>query len=216
MNVIVALVDDHVLLRNGLCNLLKDFGYTISFEAGNGTQLIEKLTTHPVPQVVLMDINMPQMDGLETTLWLKQHYPEIKVLALSMLDDEATILKMIRNGAKGYILKDCEPDELNTAIIAVLQKGFYHSELLSGKLMQGLSNGSEEETKAPHKQLFNVKELEFINWACTELSYKEIADKMKASPRTIDGYRDAIQEKIDVKGRIGIVLYAFKNGLVKM
>lgn len=216
MKAVIALVDDHVLLRNGLCSLLKDFGYSISFEAGHGAELMEKIETHPVPKVVLMDINMPVMDGIETTLWLKQHYPQVKVLALSMLDEECTIIKMIKNGAKGYILKDCDPEELNAAIVSVLQKGFYHSELISAKLMQGLSNDDNEQEDAPPKQPFSEKEQEFFKWCCTELSYKEIADKMRVSPRTVEDYRYAIEEKTGVKGRIGIVLFALKNGLVKV
>lgn len=216
MKAAIALVDDHVLLRNGLANLLKDLHYTIVFEAGNGQQLMEKLQTHPQPQVVLMDINMPVMDGFDTTLWLKQNHPDIKVLALSMLDDETTIIRMIKNGAKGYVLKDTEPEELDVAIQSLLQKGFYHSEAISGKLIHALSEGTGEEEGAVHKLRLNEKELEFLKWACTEYSYKEIAGKMAVSPRTVDGYRDALQEKLEVKSRVGLVLYAIKNGIVKI
>ncbi|HEV7332004.1 MAG TPA: response regulator transcription factor [Flavisolibacter sp.] len=213
----IALVDDHALLRSGLASLLKDFGYTVLFEADNGARLQEKLKTHPLPKVILMDINMPVMDGIETTLWLKQHYPQIKVLALSMLDEEGTIIAMIRNGAKGYVLKDCEPEELNTAITSVLEKDFYHSELISRKLMQGLSNGTEDmPLQGSRKWPFSEKELEFINHFCTELSYKEIAAKLKISPRTVEDYSATIQEKMEVKSRIGLVLFAVKNGLVKL
>lgn len=213
----IALVDDHALLRSGLASLLKDFGYTVLFEADNGARLQEKLKTHPLPRVILMDINMPVMDGIETTLWLKQHYPQIKVLALSMLDEEGTIIAMIRNGAKGYVLKDCEPDELNTAITSVLEKDFYHSELVSRKLMQGLSNGYEDKpAQGVRKWPFTEKELEFINHFCTELSYKEIAAKLKMSPRTVEDYSASIQEKMEVRSRIGLVLFAIRNGIVKL
>lgn len=213
----IALVDDHALLRSGLASLLKDFGYTVLFEADNGARLQEKLKTHPLPQVVLMDINMPVMDGIESTRWLKQHYPQIKVLALSMLDEEGTIIAMIRNGAKGYVLKDCEPEELDAAITSVLQKDFYHSELITKKLMQGLANGSSDApTKSSNPWRFSEKELEFINWFCTELSYKEIAAKLHISPRTVEDHSYAIQEKMEVRSRIGLVLFAIKNGVVKL
>ncbi|MBB1283404.1 response regulator transcription factor [Flavisolibacter sp. BT320] len=213
----IALVDDHALLRSGLASLLKDFGYTILFEADNGARMQEKLKTHPLPRVILMDINMPVMDGIETTLWLKQNYPQIKVLALSMLDEEGTIIAMIRNGAKGYVLKDCEPDELNTAITSVLEKDFYHSELISRKLMQGLSNGIEDKpAQGVQKSPFTEKELEFIQHFCTELSYKEIAAKLKISPRTVEDYSASIQEKMEVRSRIGLVLFAVRNGIVKL
>lgn len=212
----IALVDDHVLLRSGLAGLLRDLGYTIAFEADNGQQLIQKLSAQALPQVVLMDINMPLMDGLQTTLWLKQNHPGIRVLALSMLDDEGTIINMIRNGAKGYVLKDCEPEELQAAIESVLHKGFYHSELVSGKLMQALSDGTDGEKNTPDKLLLNAKETEFLKWVCTDLSYKEIADKMHVSPRTVDGYRDALHEKLEVKSRVGMALFAVKAGIVSI
>ncbi|HET7897840.1 MAG TPA: response regulator transcription factor [Flavisolibacter sp.] len=222
MNEAIALVDDHVLLRNGLANLLRDLRYTVVFEADNGRQLVQKLDTHPLPEVVLMDINMPVMDGFETTLWLKQNHPGVKVLALSMLDDESTIIKMIRNGANGYVLKDCDPDELQTAIEAVLQKGFYHSEMVSGKLVQALrqeneeTEGEDKKTTSSNRVHLNEKETEFLKWVCTDLSYKEIADKMNVSPRTVDGYRDTLHEKLNVKSRVGMALFAVKNGLVKI
>lgn len=214
MKASIALVDDHVLLRNGLANLLRDLDYTISFEAGNGEQMIGHLSANPLPQVVLMDINMPVMDGLAATQWLKQHHPDIKVLALSMLDDEGIIIKMIKNGAKGYVLKDCEPDELQTAIQNVLNKGFYHSELVSSKLIHALSKEDSDSGAGQPKLQLNEKELEFLKWVCTDLSYKEIADKMHVSPRTVDGYRDALHEKLEVKSRVGMAIFAIKNGIV--
>lgn len=215
MKATLALADDHVLLRNGLAALLRDYGYTVLFEADNGAHFIEKVKTIAVPQVVLMDINMPVMDGFETTAWLKQHHPETKVLALSMLDDETTVIRMIQAGARGYVLKDSDPEELHKAIQAVLQKGFYHSELVSGKLFQALSQKDGSESHLFRLKL-NDKEMEFLKWTCTDFSYKEIADKMGVSPRTVDGYRDALHEKLEVKSRVGIVLLAIKNGIVKV
>lgn len=217
MKAVLALVDDHVLLRNALANLLSDLGYSIAFKVANGKEMIETFATQQVlPQLVLMDINMPVMDGLETTLWLKQNHPDIKVLALSMLEDESVIIKMIRNGAKGYVLKDCEPTELQTAIQAILQKGFYHSELVSGKLIRALSKEDGNDKNDQPGLSLSEKELEFLKWACTDYSYKEIADRMKVSPRTVDGYRDALHEKLEVKSRVGMVLFAIKNGIVNL
>lgn len=215
MKITIALADDHVLLRNGLANLLKDVGYDVVFEADNGKQFIEKLKTNTLPQVVLMDINMPLMNGYETALWLKNNHPSVKVLALTMLDDEASVIRMLKSGAKGYILKDSDPAELTKAIDEVLQKGFYHSEMVSGKLIRAFNHLNENDSIAEAGQVkLNEKEVEFLNWACTDLSYKEIADKIGVSPRTVDGYRDALQEKLDCKGRIGLVLWAIKNGKV--
>jgi DNA-binding NarL/FixJ family response regulator len=216
MKAAIALVDDHVLLRNGLASLLTDLRYSVVFEAGHGGEMMQRITAGLLPQVVLMDINMPVMNGFEATHWLKQHHPSVKVLALSMLDDEASILTMIRNGAKGYVLKDCEPDELETAINAVLHKGFYHSEMVSGKLIQALSNGDDSSQQQALKPQLSEKEREFLQWICTDYSYKEIADKMNLSPRTIDGYRDTLYEKLEVRSRVGLALFAIRQGIVNL
>ena len=217
MKATIALTDDHILLRNGLANLLEELDYEVLFQADNGKQLIEKLKTHPAPEVMLMDINMPQMDGYAATLWLKENHPTTKVLVLSMLDDEASLIRMFKNGAHGYILKDCHPDELESAISAVLKKGFYHSEIIGEKLIRAIHNLDEiNHSMQAEKVRLNDKEMEFLKWACTELSYKEIADKMKVSPRTVDGYRDALQDKLDCKGRVGLVLWAIKQGVVEI
>ena len=214
MKASIALVDDHVLLRNGLANLLTERSYNVVFEADNGKQFIEKLATHSLPQVVLMDISMPVMNGYETTLWLKKNRSSVKVLALSMLDDETSIIRMFKNGANGYILKDCHPNELEAAIRSVLEKGFYHSEVISGKLIHAINHLDDNNNSGGATAHLNEKEIEFLKWACTELSYKEIADKMKMSPRTVDDYRDHLQEKLDCKGRIGLAMWAIKNGIV--
>jgi two-component system, NarL family, invasion response regulator UvrY len=217
MKATVALTDDHILLRNGLANLLTELGYTVLFQADNGRQLIEKISTHTVPQVVIMDINMPVMDGYEATLWLKENHPSVKVLALSMLDDETSLIRMFKNGAHGYILKDCHPDELQKAIETLLKKGFYHSEVIGQKLIRAIHHLDEINiSMPPEKLVLTDKEVEFLKWVCTEFSYKEIADKMGVSPRTVDGYRDALQEKLECKGRIGLALWAIRQGVVEV
>lgn len=213
----IALADDHVLLRNGLANLLKDLEYEVVFEANDGTELLEKIQNSTVPDIVLMDINMPRMDGYDTTQWLKKNYPEIKVLALSMYDDENAIIRMLRCGAKGYILKDSEPVELKLAIHALLAKGFYHSELVTGKLIHTINHLDEPDNSSVKNLLgLNEREIEFLKLVCTEMTYKEIAEQMCLSPRTIDGYRDALFEKLNVKSRVGLVLFAIKNGIAKV
>jgi DNA-binding NarL/FixJ family response regulator len=135
----IALADDHVLLRNGLANLIRNFGHEVLFEANNGEDMIKYIQVGKEPDLILMDINMPVKDGYESAAWLKNNYPEIKVLALSMLDDENAIIRMIKNGARGYVLKESEPAELRNAINAVLQKGFYYSEMVTGRLVHSIS-----------------------------------------------------------------------------
>jgi two-component system, NarL family, invasion response regulator UvrY len=213
----VALADDHVLLRKGLAGVVNSFGnYEVLFEADNGKQFIEKMVKQEEPALVLMDINMPEMDGYATTQWLREHYPLVNVLALSMYDNEAAIIRMFRAGAKGYILKDSEPNELKTALDSIATKGFYYSELVTGRLIHSINKMDEEVSTAKSSALLNERETEFLKLACTEMTYKEIADKMFLSPRTIDGYRDALFEKLQLKTRVGLVMYAIKHGIVQV
>ncbi len=212
----IVLTDDHSLLRNGLAELVKSQGHTVLFEADNGKDFIAKLDAKVMPDVVLMDINMPEMDGFETTLWLKQNHPQVQVLALSMYDNETSIIRMLKCGAKGYILKDSEPAELKTAIDDIISKGFYYSDLVSGKLMHAINKMDDETGDLKNLVPLNDRETDFLKYACTELTYKEIADKMFVSPRTIDGYRDALFEKLKLKTRVGLVMYAIKNGIVNV
>ena len=207
----IALVDDHVILRKSLAiliELLQDF--EIVLEAGNGQELINELKTKPIPDIVLLDITMPVMDGVETAWWLKQHHPDVKVLALSMIKNDFIIIRMLKNGARGYILKDCEPGELKAALHQVHEKGYYYNELIQPKMRS--KDGQEEEPRI----MLSEPELTFLRWACTEKSHKQIAEEMRLSPRTVDGYRDALFKKLNVNTRVGIALYAIKNGLVQL
>lgn len=212
----IALADDHVLLRRGLASLVQNLGYHVLFEADNGQELVDKLQAGMEPELLLMDINMPVKDGYESTRWIKENKPFIKVLALSMYDDESAIIRMLKNGARGYILKDCEPGELRAALHAVVSKGFYYSEMVTGRLVHSLA-GQEDEGNGSAKLLgLTERETTFLKLACTEMSYKEIAAQMHLSPRTIDGYRDTLFEKLDLKTRTGLVVYAIKNGIYQV
>jgi two-component system, NarL family, invasion response regulator UvrY len=212
----IVLTDDHVLLRNGLAALVKSLGHTVLFEADNGKDFINKLDKNNCPDVVLMDINMPEMDGYDTAQWIKTNYWDIKVLALSMYDNENAIIRMLKCGAKGYILKDSEPSELKAAIDALLTKGYYYSDLVSGKLIHAINKIDDEGSDINTVNNLNERETDFLKYACSELTYKEIADKMFVSPRTIDGYRDGLFEKLHVKTRVGLVMYAIKHGVVSV
>ena len=213
----VVLVDDHSLLRNGLAGLIKSFGdYNILFEADNGRDFINRLKPKSLPQVVLMDINMPEMDGYEACLWLKKNHPTIKVLALSMYDNENAVIRMFKAGAKGYILKDCDPSEFKSALDAVVSKGFYYSEMVTGKLIHTISSLDEDDTEVKNVIQLNEREIVFLKLICTELTYKEIAEKMFLSPRTVDGYRDDLFKKLNIRTRVGLVMYAIKNGVVNI
>jgi DNA-binding NarL/FixJ family response regulator len=214
MSIKIILVDDHVLLRKGLADLVRNLGYEVLYEADNGKELCNKLKPDQLPDLVLLDINMPQMDGYETASWLKKNYPDIKTLALSMYDDENSVIRMLKNGARGYILKDTEPAELKAAIEAIISKGFYYSEMVTGRLMHTISGMNDEHSASQQLMNLTEREIEFLKLACSEMTYKEIADQMHLSPRTVDGYRDALFQKLELKTRTGLVIYAIKNGIV--
>ena len=210
----VAIIDDHSLLRNALARLVNTFDEcTVLFEAGNGKELRTKLAQHVLPDVIMLDVNMPEMDGFETTEWLHKTHPQIKVLALSMLSDEKTIIKMFRLGAKGYLLKNTDADELKKALISIVDKNYYLSEFVSEKLVTGMHTGNVSDEK---EIVLNEKEKEFLRWTCTELAYKDIAAKMFVSSRTVDDYRQSLFYKLKVHSRVGLAMYAIRNGIVEI
>ena len=208
----VAIADDHSLLRSALAKLINTFeNYSIVIEADNGKDLRNKIQDQAIPDIVMLDINMPEMDGFETTQWLHKSYPQIKILALSMLSDEKSIIKMFRLGAKGYLLKNTDPEELKKALDSLMDKNVYLSEYVSGKLISGLHQDQEVPVK---ETVLNEREKEFLRWTCSELSYKDIAEKMFLSPRTVDDYRQSLFAKLKVHSRVGLAMYAIKNGIV--
>jgi DNA-binding NarL/FixJ family response regulator len=191
-----------------LASLLEEFDeIEISFEAINGVDLQAKIGRHPEVQLVLMDINMPVMDGFAATKWLKTNHPAVHVLALSMLEEEKAIIGMLKAGAGGYMLKESTPSDLLTAIKVTVDKGFYVNELVSGRLLVAL-----KDTDA--KPIFSARELIFLQHCSTELTYKEIADLMNVSPRTVDNYRESLFAKLNIKSRTGLVVYGIKNNLI--
>ena len=206
----IIIVDDHLLFSQSLASLISTFKkFEVIASYINGKEFIQAIEEEnfEIPNLVLLDVNMPIMDGVETMKWLKQHQPELKVLALSVNDDEETIMKMITNGAKGYLLKDTDPKTFKEALLEVHQKGFYYTEMISGLLINKLN-------KDENKIVLKEREVEFIKLACTEKTYKEIADGMCLSPKTIDGYRENLFQKLEIKTRIGLVLYAIKHKIV--
>lgn len=206
----IALVDDHSLFRSGLASLLTEFDeIEVVFEATNGADLQAKIKKHEDVQVILMDINMPVIDGFASTKWVKEHYANIYVLALSMFEDEKSIISMIKAGASGYLLKESKSTEVLTAIKTIIEKGFYINELVSGRLFISLKNDEQ-------KTIFTDKELTFLQHCATELTYKEIAVIMNVSPRTVDNYRESLFTKLNLKSRTGLVVYGIKNDLIKI
>jgi DNA-binding NarL/FixJ family response regulator len=206
----IALVDDHRLFRSGIASLINNFhGYKVLFEAANGEELIRRISPKFKPDIILLDINMPVMNGTLTAKWLKNKYPDIGVIVLSMLDDAEKVLEMLKLGVKGYLLKDAEPFEVEQALEKVSQGEVYYPEFVARLLVDSINHPID-------KNRLQVREIEFLKLASTELTYKEIAEQMSVSVRTVDGYRDALFEKLHVKSRIGLVLFSVKNQLIKL
>jgi two-component system, NarL family, invasion response regulator UvrY len=208
-NIKIALADDHAIVRKGLAELIDSMpGLEIILDADNGQELIAKLKNAKTkPDVCILDINMPEMNGYETASLIREIFQDMGILALSMYDTEFNIIKMLRAGAQGYLLKNAQPSELLRAITDIHQHGFYHSELVSGRLMRIIHD------RRSGKSDLNENEERFLTFCCTELTYKEIAEKMHKSPRTIDGYREDLFAKLGLSSRTGLVLYALKTGM---
>lgn len=207
MSYSVVVVDDHILLSQAIGGLVEGFDrFEVLYTCKNGQELLDKFKNPKnIPDVVLMDVNMPILNGIETTAQLYEQYPDVKVLALSIEEDESVILKMLRAGAKGYLMKDVKKSELQAALLEVIQKGYYHTNTVAKVLVNSLS----EKENALHS--LKEREIEFIKHACTEKTYKEIADEMCLSPKTVEGYRNAIFEKLNLRNRTGLVIYAIRN-----
>lgn len=205
----VALVDDHTILRKSLAVLVEmQEGYRVVLEADNGNHFKQLLKTNPAPDIVLLDITMPVMGGVDTAKWLREDYPEVKILALTMVKNEMVVIRMLKYGARGYLLKDCETAELRNALREVIEAGYYYNDILTPKMVR----------RGPDADLpeLNNQELSFLRWACTDMTHKEIAAEMQVSPRTVDGYRDSLFRKLNVSSRVGIAIYAIKNGFVQI
>ncbi|MEQ9423567.1 MAG: response regulator transcription factor [Cyclobacteriaceae bacterium] len=200
----VSIIDDHSLFRKGVVALIREIpGFNVLSDFSNGQEFIDQLTEN-LPDIILMDIDMPVKNGFQTTQWLKENHPEVKVLALSMYHDELSIIKMLKSGAKGYLLKDVDPENLRISLEELMEHGYTYSELVTKTVVHNLQFSNPE---------LNETEEAFIRLCCSEMTYKEIADKMNISPRTVDGYRESLFEKLSIKNRIGLVIYGIKNGI---
>lgn len=188
--------------------------YQVTFDLRNGKELIDVLHQKKnIPDIILLDINMPIMNGFETMEWLRTHYPDIPVLALTINDDDESVLRMLRLGVKGYLLKDTDSDELLLAMQTILKKGFFHTDIVNKNLLKSVTH--EDSIQKLNIEL-KERELEFLNLASTDLNYNQIAEKMFLSPRSIDHYRESLFEKFQVKSRVGMIVYAIKYNIIKI
>jgi DNA-binding NarL/FixJ family response regulator len=213
----IAIVDDHTMFRKGLASLINFFSsYKVLFDAADGNDFIAQLKPSHLPDIVLLDIAMPGMDGYATADWIKVNHPGINIIALSTMDSETAIIKMIKHGAKGYVLKDAEPKELKASFDEVLTKGFYYNEMVTRKILQNINQLADEKSAVNTFAKLNDREREFLKLVCSDRTYQQIAKEMFLSERTIDGYREALFEKLNVASRVGLAMYAIKNGIVKI
>ncbi|MBD2753438.1 response regulator transcription factor [Spirosoma validum] len=211
----VAIVDDHVLLAQALSDLVQKYeGYNVLFVAENGLELVTHLKRKQIPDLIVLDLNMPEMDGFEVAQYIQRNHPDVKIIALSMFDKEEQVARMVRLGVRGYLLKGCRPSEFKLALDDVSKKGFHYSEFLTNKLIRNLKPG--ESTSDIAIPQLNEREIKFLQLARSELTYVAIADIMCLSPRTIDGYREVLFQKLNVKSRTGMVLEALRLGLIKL
>lgn len=184
-------------------------------EAGNGVELLNLLETmNQKPDVILLDIRMPEMDGTEAQKRIRELYPEIKVIILSMEDDESIVLHMVEQGVNGYLLKNADPDEMELALKKVVTEGFYFSNQLSGMIVKNLAHKRSNRLEA--KEELTEKELRILELICKQFTAVEIADQLNLSARTIEGYRRKLLEKTKSKNLAGLVVFALKNNLVSV
>lgn len=212
-NIRVVMADDHEIFRDGFKLMLsKHKDIQLVAEAENGRELIELVGLHS-PDVVVTDIKMPILDGIEATKAIKSKFPEIGIIGLSMFDEDDLIIEMMDAGALGYLLKNADKDEVSAAIHAVFRGDHYYCRSTHAKMMQLISKSRYNPYSKREKITFSEKEIEVIQFICMEHTNKEIADKMNVSVRTVEGYRLRILERMQAKNTVGLVLYAIKHGI---
>ncbi|MET0636815.1 MAG: response regulator transcription factor [Chitinophagaceae bacterium] len=209
----VALVDDHVLVRSAIASLINSFeSFKVTYEANNGREFVESLTVGQLPDIVILDLNMPEMNGHQTASWLNDNYSEISVLILSEYDSELTLIRLLQKGVKGFLKKDAQASELKFALQAILQTGYFYSNHTNGKIVNLFRTGQGGSVNL-QKAMLSDQELQFLQLSCSDRTYKEIALLMNLNVRTIDTIRDQLFFKLDAKSRVGLVMIAMKNGI---
>lgn len=206
----LAIVDDHLLIANALSSIISNFNqFEVVYVCENGVDLQEKIKkNNNAPDVILLDISMPVMDGFETAKWLKEFHPKTLIMALSMQDDDKSLIKMIKNGANGYMLKNVHPLELEKGLNSLIKNGNFFPEWAASKVFTSIGSNNIEEEEI----IITEREAEFLKYTTTEMNYREISEKMYCSPRTVENYRDSLFEKLELKTRVGLAVYAMKHG----
>jgi two-component system, NarL family, invasion response regulator UvrY len=219
----IAIADDHPVFRKGIIKLLDADRYEFLFDVGDGKELIDTISEkdRKLPDIMIMDIKMPGIDGYEAVAWLKTYHPSIEILVVSSIQTEEDIVRMLKLGVKGYLSKIMEPEDIHAALQAIMNKDYYFTDFITNKLVHSLQHEDTMSDKRSEQHL--VREIwadlsenkkKFIQYACTEMTYIEIAGLIFVSPKTIDKYRDELFDLFNIKSRVGLVIFAIKNNLV--
>ncbi len=212
----VALADDHILLRDALAALIDKMpGFSVLFLAGNGEEVKDCISEKGAPDILVLDLNMPVMDGYQCAAWLKEYHPNVCILVLTMFDAEIPLIRLLQEGVKGFLRKDIHPDELKMALKSLVKEGYYYPVQTVGRMANLFQLTIDKRSQLEAKTLTN-NEIFFLKLACTDLTYKQIAIEMNISPKTIDAIRDQLFARFNVKSRVGLAMYAVRNGLVQL
>lgn len=208
------MADDHMLLRDALASLINSFGdCRVIHQSGSGKELADAIKAGIIPDVAILDLNMPDMNGFEIAEWMQKNCPRVHVLMLTMYDSELSLIRLLQIGVKGFLKKDIHPDELKFAIHSVVQSGYYYSNHTTGKLIN-LFRSNPAGNFSVQNAILSDQELQFLKLACTDLTYKEVAEEMGLNPRSVDTLREHLFTKLDVRSRVGLVMLAIKHGIV--
>lgn len=208
----LAIIEDHNIMRKGLVEIISNFGnLTFAIEAENGKDFIEKCKqTERLPEICIVDIKMPEMDGFQLVQYLKTNFPEMKILVLTTYDEEYFLIKMIKLGVNGYLLKDCHPEELKSALLAISKNSYFYNNIFSKRLQQLVETNF---IKLPN---ITENEKSFLEICGEDLTYSQMAQKLNKTQRSIEGYRDSLFNKFEVNNRASLVLLAIKLGIIKI
>jgi DNA-binding NarL/FixJ family response regulator len=213
MKITLGIADDQQLFLKSLGTLINTFPqFDVIVDALNGEELINRMQAlGNYPEILLVDVNMPILDGPATARAIFEKFPTIRVVALSMKDDDATIIEMIKAGCCAYLLKDIHPDELEKALLEIYNKGYYNADACNLNYRRLIIHSEKKETTE-----LSGREIEFLRLACSDLTYKQIASQMHLAERTIDGYRESLFDKLNVQSRVGMALEAVRQNLVQL